>query len=363
MAATTSAVALMSATGAGTPIHCSQPDTLPLNAASPMMPLSMLIEVMPTWTDDRNWVGRASSAIAATAPLSPPSTITPSRALRLEANAISDIANTALSRVNSAISRSSMDAGENVGTMALYLIGDVQGCDTALDRLLGEIDFSPSRDTLFQLGDLVNRGPDSLAVLRRMVRYGDAARCLLGNHDLHLLAVAHGVRPPHRSDTLDEALQANDRAVLLDWLRAQRMALLEATAGRTLLMVHAGVLPSWDAHETIALAAEVESVLRGGDVGDFLRRMYGNAPASWRDDLQGADRLRVIVNALTRLRFCSADGVMEFATKEGAAAAPAGTLPWFDVPGRKTADVTVAFGHWSTLGWLEIGRASCRERV
>ena len=236
--------------------------------------------------------------------------------------------------------------------MALYLIGDVQGCDTALDRLLGEIDFSPSRDTLFQLGDLVNRGPDSLAVLRRMVRYGDAARCLLGNHDLHLLAVAHGVRPAHRSDTLDEVLQADDRAALLDWLRTQRMALRETIAEKTLLMVHAGVLPSWDAHKTIALATEVESVLRGGDVGDFLRRMYGNTPASWRDELQGADRLRVIVNALTRLRFCSADGEMEFATKEGVAAAPAGTLPWFDVPGRKTADVTVAFGHWSTLGLL-----------
>ncbi|WHZ10336.1 MAG: Bis(5'-nucleosyl)-tetraphosphatase, symmetrical [Burkholderiaceae bacterium] len=237
--------------------------------------------------------------------------------------------------------------------MALYLIGDVQGCDAALGRLLGEIGFSASRDTLFQFGDLVNRGPDSLAVLRRMVRYGDAARCLLGNHDLHLLALAHGVRAASRSDTLDPVLQASDRPALLDWLRAQRLARIETIAGRTLLMVHAGVLPSWNAINTIAFASEVEAALRGDDLGGFLRRMYGNEPAQWRDDLQGADRLRVIVNALTRLRFCSADGVMEFTTKEGAAAAPDGYLPWFDVPGRRTAEVTVAFGHWSTLGWLD----------
>ena len=236
--------------------------------------------------------------------------------------------------------------------MALYLIGDVQGCDAALQRLLDKIDFSPSRDTLYQLGDLVNRGPDSLGVLRRMVRYGDAARCLLGNHDLHLLAVAHGVRKPHRNDTLDGVLDAPDRAALLDWLRQQRLAMLETVAGQPLLMVHAGVLPAWTATKTVALAAQVEAVLRGDALGEFLPQMYGNEPAQWSDALTGAARLRVIVNVLTRLRFCSAGGVMEFATKEGAGAAPAGYLPWYDVPGRQTADVTVAFGHWSTLGAL-----------
>jgi bis(5'-nucleosyl)-tetraphosphatase (symmetrical) len=238
-------------------------------------------------------------------------------------------------------------------TMALYLIGDVQGCDAALQRLLDKISFSPSRDTLYLLGDLVNRGPDSAAVLRRLMGYGDAARCLLGNHDLHLLAVAHGVRAPHRSDTLAGILQAADRAALLDWLRQQRLAMQENFAGEEILMVHAGVLPTWSAAQTMALAAEVQAVLRGPELGEFLHQMYGNEPTTWDDALTGAARLRVIVNALTRLRFCTPAGRMEFETKEGAGAAPAGHVPWFDAPGRQTAGVTVAFGHWSTLGWLE----------
>ena len=234
--------------------------------------------------------------------------------------------------------------------MAHYLIGDVQGCDTPLQRLLDTLAFSPSRDTLWLLGDLVNRGPASAAVLRRLMGYGASARCLLGNHDLHLLAIAHGVRAPHRSDTLNDVLQAPDRPALLDWLRRQQLALQLDHAGETFLMVHAGVLPSWDAPKTIALAAEMEDVLRGPGLPDFLQRMYGNEPVVWDENLQGDARLRVIVNALTRLRFCTADGEMEFATKEGAGTAPAGYLPWFEVPGRRTSDVTVAFGHWSTLG-------------
>ncbi len=234
--------------------------------------------------------------------------------------------------------------------MALYLIGDVQGCDAPLQQLLEKIDFSPSRDTLYLLGDLVNRGPDSLGVLRRMRRYGGAARCLLGNHDLNLLAIAQGVRQPHRHDTLAGVLQAPDRTALLDWLRHQHLALRETVADRVLLMVHAGVLPGWSASRTIALAGEVEAVLQSNEWGEFLQQMYGDEPVAWSDALAGAARLRVIVNALTRLRFCTPAGAMEFATKEGSGAAPAGYLPWFDVPGRQTADVTVAFGHWSTLG-------------
>ena len=237
--------------------------------------------------------------------------------------------------------------------MANYLIGDVQGCDAALQRLLEKIAFSPSRDSLFLLGDLVNRGPDSLAVLRRLMGYGDAARSLLGNHDLHLLAIAHGVRKPHRNDTLDGILHAVDRPALLDWLCQQRLALLEKFGNEEILMVHAGVLPAWSATKTIALANEVEAVLRGPELDEFLHQMYGNEPSSWDDSLTGAARLRVVVNALTRLRFCTPQGQMEFETKEGAGAAPPGYLPWFDVPGRQTANVTVAFGHWSTLGWLE----------
>ena len=236
--------------------------------------------------------------------------------------------------------------------MAMYLIGDIQGCDEPLQRLLQRIDFSPSRDTLFVLGDLVNRGPTSDAVLRRLMAYGDAARCVLGNHDLHLLAVAHGACQASRKDTLDGVLQAKDRAAMLHWLRHQRMAILETLGEKTLLMVHAGVLPAWSATKTIALASEVEACLQGGNAADFFHSMYANAPGAWSASLRGNDRLRVIVNALTRLRFCTAAGLMEFDTKDSAAAAPAGYMPWFEVPGRKTAQVTVAFGHWSTLGWL-----------
>ena len=236
--------------------------------------------------------------------------------------------------------------------MALYLIGDLQGCDGALQQLLDTLDFSASRDTLYLLGDLVNRGPASLQVLRRLQSYGNSTRCLLGNHDLHLLAAAHGIRPTHRLDTLQGILQAPDRGLLLDWLRHQHMAMRETLEGQDILMVHAGVLPGWSAVQTIALAGEVEAVLRGPDLAIFLGQMYGNTPAQWNEDLQGADRLRVIVNALTRLRFCTADGVMEFDSKEGAGTCPEGYLPWFDVPGRQTAHMAVAFGHWSTLGWL-----------
>ena len=233
--------------------------------------------------------------------------------------------------------------------MAVYLIGDVQGCNEALGRLLHRIDFSPSRDTLYLLGDLVNRGPDSVAVLRRLMALNGAAHCLLGNHDLHALAVAAGVRRPSRMDTLQSLLQADDREVLLGWLRQQAMAL----QAHGVLMVHAGVLPQWSAADTLARAAELEAVLRGPDWVGFLSQMYGNEPARWSDKLQGLERLRVIVNALTRLRFCAADGTMEFDTKEGADGAPAGFMPWFDVPGRRTANDVVAFGHWSTLGWLD----------
>ncbi|MES2946988.1 MAG: symmetrical bis(5'-nucleosyl)-tetraphosphatase [Pseudomonadota bacterium] len=236
--------------------------------------------------------------------------------------------------------------------MALYLIGDVQGCDAPLQALLDTLDFSPSRDTVYLLGDLVNRGPDSAAVLRRLMGYGDAARCLLGNHDLNLLAEAQGARKPHRKDTLACVLDAPDRHDMLHWLRYQRMAIQLQRGDRPLLLVHAGVLPTWAVTQTIALAQEVESVLQGGHAAEFYSHMYGNTPAQWSDALAGMDRLRVITNTLTRLRFCTAQGEMEFETKEGAGGAPPGYMPWFDVPSRLTAGASVAFGHWSTLGWL-----------
>ena len=232
--------------------------------------------------------------------------------------------------------------------MALYLIGDVQGCDAPLGRLLQKIDFSPSRDILFLLGDLVNRGPGSDKVLRRLMALGDAARCVLGNHDLGLLAVAHGFRAPRPGDTVQDVLQAPDREALLEWLRHRPMAL----QAQGVLMVHAGVLPQWDAAQVLSLAGEVEAVLRGPQLPEFLSRMFGNEPARWDEGLQGSDRLRVIVNALTRLRFCTPDGTMHLKATGGPGDAPAGTLPWFDVPGRRTAGTTVACGHWSALGVL-----------
>ena len=236
--------------------------------------------------------------------------------------------------------------------MALYCIGDIQGCDSALERLLDLIGFSASRDTVYLLGDLVNRGPDSAAVLRRCMAHGDALRPLLGNHDLHLLAAAHGARKPSRRDTLASILEAPDRDALLQWLRLQPLARQHVYGGTPLLMVHAGVLPAWTAAETLDMADEVHRVLQSADLPAFLQQMYGNTPDHWDASLTGPDRLRVIVNALTRLRFCSAQGVMDFDSTESASAAPPGLMPWFDVPGRSTADTLIAFGHWSTLGWL-----------
>ncbi|MCW8200841.1 symmetrical bis(5'-nucleosyl)-tetraphosphatase [Verminephrobacter aporrectodeae subsp. tuberculatae] len=237
--------------------------------------------------------------------------------------------------------------------MALYCIGDIQGCADALARLLDRIGFSASRDTVYLLGDLVNRGPDSAAVLRRCMGSGDAIRCLLGNHDLHLLAVAHGARKPSRRDTLGTVLDAPDRDALLDWVRQQPLARAHEHAGQSLLMVHAGVLPAWSAADTLALAQEVHAELRSAELPAFVHAMYGNAPERWSDGLAGTERLRVIVNALTRLRFCSAGGAMDFDCSESASAAPPGLMPWFDVPGRRTAGTLTAFGHWSTLGWIE----------
>ncbi len=232
--------------------------------------------------------------------------------------------------------------------MDLFAIGDLQGCAAQLDRLLERIDaLSPGARLVF-VGDLVNRGPESLRTLRLLASLGERVRTVLGNHDLHLLAAAHGVRAPSRSDTLDDILTAPDRDALLDWLRRQPLALM--ADGH--LVVHAGVLPQWSAAQVLALSAEVAARLQGDDWVDFLRTMYGNQPLRWDDALAGPDRLRCIVNALTRLRFCTADGTMELTTKEGPGRPPPGFMPWFDVPGRKTAGTPMVFGHWSTLGLI-----------
>lgn len=228
----------------------------------------------------------------------------------------------------------------------IYLIGDVQGCCDAFERLLAAIGFSPSRDRLVVLGDLVNRGPASLATLKRLRDLGDAATCLLGNHDLHLLAVACGGRRAHRSDTLADILDASDRAAWLEWLRHRRMAVMEAGW----LCVHAGVVPQWSRDDTLARAAEVEAMLRSPALDDFLHTMYADEPRRWDATLVGHERLRFIINVLTRIRFVDAGGALDLKTKEGAGGAPAGFYPWFEAPGRRTEGVPVAFGHWSTLG-------------
>ena len=232
--------------------------------------------------------------------------------------------------------------------MATYAIGDLQGCLQPLRSLLGMIRFDAERDRLWFTGDLVNRGPDSLEVLRFVKALGDRAVTVQGNHDLHLLALHAGFAKKRDDDTLDDILNAPDREDLLAWLRMRPMLYREDNY----LLVHAGLLPTWTATQAVELAAEVEAALRGTRADQFFAELYGSKPDRWEDSLRGMDRLRVIVNAMTRLRFCNADGVMDFKTKGEAADAPAGFMPWFDVPARQSADTHILFGHWSALGLM-----------
>jgi bis(5'-nucleosyl)-tetraphosphatase (symmetrical) len=230
--------------------------------------------------------------------------------------------------------------------MATYAIGDVQGCFEELQALLRAIGFDRGRDQLWFVGDLVNRGPASLATLRFVRDLGESAATVLGNHDLHLLALAHGFAKPRADDTLDDVLTAPDRDELLDWLRCLPMIRVEGER----VLVHAGLLPHWNVGKAKALAGEVEAELRGPGYRDFLAQIYGSRPDRWSDDLRGVDRLRVIVNAMTRMRFCSPEGAMDFHSKGEATQAPPGYLPWFEVQGRSSADHTLICGHWSALG-------------
>ena len=230
--------------------------------------------------------------------------------------------------------------------MSTYAVGDVQGCYDELRRLLDSVSFDPANDTLWLVGDLVNRGPKSLETLRYASSLGDRAVTVLGNHDLNLLAVAEGLRKPHRGDTIDIIMQAPDRDELLRWLRTRK--LMHADAGYA--MVHAGLPPQWSIARALELAGEVEAALRGPDHVGLLKNMYGNAPTAWDDALSGYDRLRVIVNAMTRLRLCDAHGNMNFTHKEAPVDVPPGYMPWFDVPGRASADTPIVCGHWAALG-------------
>ena len=229
--------------------------------------------------------------------------------------------------------------------MSVYAIGDVQGCHAELCQLLDLVGFSPRSDRLWLVGDLVNRGPESLAVLREVKSLGDAAVTVLGNHDFHLLTVAAGHNRMHRHDTIAPVLAAPDRDELLDWLKRRPLVVVEEDR----LLVHAGLLPHWTPTAARMLSREVEAMLAGAEADRFLAALYGDEPHAWRDDLEGFDRLRVIVNACTRMRFCTADGRMEFREKRGAHAAPAGFRPWFAHEDRASGGVTVVCGHWSTL--------------
>jgi bis(5'-nucleosyl)-tetraphosphatase (symmetrical) len=232
--------------------------------------------------------------------------------------------------------------------MSTYAIGDVQGCHDQLLRLLDRIGFEPARDTLWFVGDLVNRGPQSLAVVRFVKGLGSRAITVLGNHDLALLVVAEGIKRAHASDTFHDILDAPDRDELLEWLRHQKMMYADGHYA----MVHAGLLPQWSIPRALSLAREVEQALRADGWREFLRHMYGNQPDRWNDALRGFDRLRVITNAMTRLRLCSETGVMEFSHKLGLENAPRGFLPWYDVPERANRGSPIIFGHWAALGLL-----------
>ena len=232
--------------------------------------------------------------------------------------------------------------------MATFAIGDIQGCYDDLMRLLERLDFDPAEDSLWFVGDLVNRGPDSLNVLRFVKGLGDRAVCVLGNHDLHLLAVAAGTASMRKNDTLDAVLAAPERDEHLDWLRRRPMLHHDAVLGYTL--VHAGLPPQWDLGQAQACAQELETVLRGPAYADFFRTMYGDQPRRWRDDLSGAERLRFIVNCFTRLRYCSTEGDLDLKSKGAPGTQPEGSRPWFEIEGRASAGLHLLFGHWSTLG-------------
>lgn len=231
--------------------------------------------------------------------------------------------------------------------MTSYAIGDIQGCLEPLQRLLRKINFKPTRDRLLFAGDLVNRGPASLEVLRLIRSLGESAVTVLGNHDLHLIASARSGRFGKR-DTLDRLMQAPDRDELLAWLIRQPLAYDDPHSG--VLLIHAGVPPQWDRAQTLALAQEASAAISGPDGVDFLSQMYGDEPDFWQETLRGVPRLRFIVNCLTRLRYCEPDGRVQLKPSGAPGTQPTGLLPWFKVPHRRTAGDTLVFGHWSTLG-------------
>ncbi|MGZ0786423.1 symmetrical bis(5'-nucleosyl)-tetraphosphatase [Pseudomonas saponiphila] len=232
--------------------------------------------------------------------------------------------------------------------MATYAVGDLQGCLEPLQCLLAQVAFDPTRDRLWLVGDLVNRGPQSLETLRYLYSIRDSLVCVLGNHDLHLLAAWRNIERLKKSDTLREILEAPDREELLQWLRQQK--LMHYDEARNVALVHAGIAPQWSLKKALKCAAEVEEALRDDNLFEpFLDGMYGNDPAKWDSDLKGVTRLRVITNYFTRMRFCTSEGKLDLKSKEGLDTAPAGYAPWFSHKERKTRDLKIIFGHWAAL--------------
>lgn len=239
--------------------------------------------------------------------------------------------------------------------MATYAIGDIQGCLEPLQCLLKKISFDPHRDKLWLAGDIINRGPDSLATLRFLYSIRDSITLVLGNHDLHFIAVYYGLRKAGKNDTLDQLLIAPDRADLVYWLRQQKLVHHDSILGFT--MVHAGIPPQWTLAEALARSREVEQVLQSNAPELLLENMYGNSPAVWSENLRATERLLVITNYFTRMRFCSATGEVELQTKENADAAPQGFAPWFSFSERKMCNEKIIFGHWAALE----GRANTKN--
>lgn len=231
--------------------------------------------------------------------------------------------------------------------MPTYAIGDVQGCFIELQSLLNKIEFNESKDTLWFTGDLVNRGPQSLEVLRFVKSLGNKQVSVLGNHDLTLLSIAYGVRETHAGNTLDEILAAPDREELINWLRHLPLIHHDASLGYT--MAHAGIAPAWSLQQAISLSQEIEQELQSDDPHIYLERMYGNDPELWEDSLMGMPRLRCITNYFTRMRFCHGDGRLDLTYKGQIAGKPDYLVPWFDVVGRKNKSLKIIFGHWAAL--------------
>ena len=230
--------------------------------------------------------------------------------------------------------------------MATYAIGDIQGCYHAFTALLSRLQFNPRQDKLWLVGDLINRGSGSLEVLRWCYQHQQSIKMVLGNHDLHALAVAHQLKPAHKYDTLQAVIEAPDANELLTWLRYQPLLVSESGY----VMVHAGLLPQWTVDDALACSREIEAQLQADHYLHFLANMYGNKPNRWHADLAGIDRHRVITNAMTRMRICTAQGEMEFEFKGELQDIPQGYMPWFDVPDRLSAQDNIICGHWSALG-------------